>query len=195
MRENIGLISDLESQQEFIWYKVEDKTSKMVNDLLNGEQLVPPPIPDSWIWNEQLYIRYHFLVETIKNNPIWWNNWKDKIILHNNWIEFLEWKFTINLNIFNTNDKNAIKLINSWINIDELQYIYNFINSMDNSIEKSYLRKFLNINTDLLYISSSKEELSDSYLYLNFVDWKIYWKNAEESGRMSFVRNIITVTH
>lgn len=138
-------------------------------------------IPDYWKWSPELTQRYNILSEVIQSNPDWWNEWKFKIELQNNWIKFLDNKFILNLwNFWELSFKDVEKIYEiRWVksleeflpSSDELRKIYEFIISAWEE-NKQKLAKFLWLKIWNYWTNSKAGYLLNgmSY-YLNLNDW------------------------
>lgn len=187
-QEEIKMLNDLINRHITIILNVNDDLNKLKIDENDFSQDVKIAfykifdldlsiIPDYWKWSPELIGRYNSLFEVIQSNPDWWNEWKFKIELQNNWIKFLDNKFMLNLwNLWELSFKDVEKMCESRSTIflpssDELRKIYEFITSAWEE-NKQKLAKFLWLKIWNYWTNSKAWYLLNGMAYyLNLEDW------------------------
>ena len=128
-----------------------------------------PILPSEWSKDIEMFKRYTKLLQVIKNNPDWWNRWKDSLEINDHSIKIND--FSIMLNDLESNewlphspDPNNEKIQgHKVLTLNELETISEFVNS---AWDKRALLCFLWINPDNFYWSSN----------LNYFIWNdSYW--------------------
>lgn len=173
--EEIEMLSDLINKHILILLDVNENLKKVKSDETDFTQdvkiafyktlnLEMSLIPDYWRWSPELIDRYNTLFKIIQNNPEWWEIWKFKIEIQNNWIKFLDDRFILNLwNFWELSFDNVDKIcISRW-----LDSVEKFLPSPDN------LRKIYEF-----IISAWEENKEDLAKFLWLKVWK-YWTNSK----------------
>ncbi len=151
--------------------KIKLKAEWIINEINWETKLskIIPIMPKSWKNNPKLLSRYTNLTKVIQNNPKWWMKWKDRIELQDEWIDFKESQFILDLDDLpetqNWDDFKKNNMIDNIPKIDYLKRIKSFI--IFAWIENySLLKDFLGFNDS--YYWSSTEYNQDEALKIRF---------------------------
>lgn len=156
------------------------KTS-VSNALFDNKELSNPKLdnmPEAWKKDPELTKRYLSLMNVIEQNPEWWNEWKNKIEIKSDRIDFKDSFFSIALK-----DEEEKQKLLDWANVDlEKCFKLPSINVFEiitkfmlSAWEENYLklRDFLWFKGNSKYWTSKLEQDSDIDWYF-YTDWNYY---------------------
>ncbi len=141
--------------------------AKLIKNIITWQATISdivPTMPKSWKNNPKLETRYNNLIQVIQNNPQWWIEWKDKIEIKDEWIDFKTLNFILDLDdlpekknwydLEKWDDLKKENMMDSIPEIKDFRVISNFINSSWNENRKS-LTDFLGLNADFYWSSTA----------------------------------------
>ncbi|MFA5916909.1 MAG: hypothetical protein WC850_01590 [Candidatus Gracilibacteria bacterium] len=153
--EKIKEYKELIALQEWIKSKAEGIINILTGKITISD--IAPMMPKTWENNPELSSRYDNLIQTIQNNPQWWIEWKDKIELQDEGINFKELHLILDLDdlpeIKNWDDGKKEGIMKYIPEIADFRGIKSFISHAGNENRK-LLENFLGLNNGLYWSST-----------------------------------------